>query len=339
MLLDLNDKAQVEKYNSFVYNSPHGTFYQDIRWAEVKSNWIPRYFYIERDGEIVAALSTLSILDNFTGSNLMLGTRGPVCDLHDIDLVTELFDEVKEYARANDIFLVRIDPQVQQNDELLELYKDTDYPIQTEEYKMTQYPISTVLEIKGRTADEILMDLSKSVRKDVRKAHKNGVKIVEGTREDLPLFGEFVASMSERKGIAYRNTDYFTRIYDAFGDDCIFKFAEYEGEKVAGRLNLVYGDRLMALYSADPLIVKQLQSYALRFSDIEDTVRLGKDYFDTGGVFSTDMDDGLYFFKSQFSERNVHHWIGTFDIVLDDEIYDKYLERSRISWEGFHGRD
>ena len=80
MILDKENKILVEKYNNFVKNSPYGHFQQDMRWADLKSNWESVYFYIEEAGEIKAALSLIYIKDQKVGKNFFYGPRGPVCD-------------------------------------------------------------------------------------------------------------------------------------------------------------------------------------------------------------------------------------------------------------------
>lgn len=337
MLLDKNNPAELERYNEFVRNSKHGKFYQDIRWAKVKSNWDPEYFYIERDGEIVAALSTLSINDSLTNKRLMLATRGPVCDIYDRDLVIELFDEVKAYAAENNVFLVRIDPEIEKDEKLYELYEDTDYPIQKERYKLTQYPMSLMLDINGRTSEEMLMDLPSKTRRDVRKAIRNEVEIFEGKREDMATFAELTKDMSENKDLGYRGQEYFERLYDAFGEDVRVIFAKHEDTILACSLMLLYGNTGIYLYGADPIHESLEQSALLRFNEIEYCCNNGYEFYDTGGIFSTDMEDGLYRFKRKWTEDNVIEWVGTFDIVLDEEVYEIYLEDNKARFERNHG--
>lgn len=58
-ILDKTNPAQVAAYNRYMQQSPYANATQDIAWSKVKSDWINEQVYLEKDGEIVAAMSLL----------------------------------------------------------------------------------------------------------------------------------------------------------------------------------------------------------------------------------------------------------------------------------------
>lgn len=334
MLLDVNDKALTQEYDDFIAQSEFGNFYQSRQWSEVKNNWKRHYFYIREEGEIRAAMSVLSVTDSVAGKDFFYASRGPVCDLYDLNTVKALIEEVREYALEHNGFLLRVDPEVKHDEELVSQYAKEGLHFLKNPALTSQPLMSLILELKGRSADEILMDLTKGTRYEIRTSYRRGVEPYVGERSDLELFYKFMVEMSERQSIGHRPLDYFKRVYDAYGETSRLHFARYEGELIAAVLLIGFNKTLTYLYGADPIYVKQNQSAQLQFENIKHAVEKGYDYYDMGGIFSTDIDDGLYKFKQKFTENNIVSWIGNLDIVLDQGAYDKYYSHhmERYDW-------
>ena len=79
-LLDKSNKQDVKRYDDFVRNSKFRSVTQDRLWSEVKDDWGNEHVYLEKDGEIVAALSIL-IKRLPGGFSVLYAPRGPVCDV------------------------------------------------------------------------------------------------------------------------------------------------------------------------------------------------------------------------------------------------------------------
>ncbi|HHU07687.1 MAG TPA: aminoacyltransferase [Clostridiaceae bacterium] len=334
MLLDANDRQLVQKYDDFIAQSEFGNFYQSRQWSKVKDNWKPCYFYLMDHGEITAALSVMSIQDSVAGKEFFYAPRGPVCDLRDLDTVSALIDEVREYALKNNGFLLRLDPEVAHEDELVRQYAKEDLHFLKNPALTSQPLMSLILEIRGRSAEEVLSDFSKSTRKEIRSSYRHGVKFHVGQRSDLETFHKFLVEMSEKKKIGYRPLDYFVRVYDVFGEKSRLYFASYADELIAGGLMIGFNKTLTGLYRADPIHVNKNQSAQMQFENIKYAIDEGYGFYDLGGIYTTDINDGLYKFKQKFTENNVVHWIGNLDIVLDQEAYDKYYTHhmERFDW-------
>ena len=334
MLLDVNDKKLTQEYDDFIARSTYGNFYQSRQWSEIKNNWKRHYFYLKDQGEIRAAMSVLSVSDSLAGKEFFYAPRGPVCDLADLETVTTLIDEVKAYAALNNGFLLRIDPEVEDDEELVRRYAQAGFNFLKNPAMSSQPLMSLILKINGRSADEILADFDKNTRYEVRSSYRRNVEPFVGTRDDLETFYQFMVEMSESKSIGHRPLDYFQRVYDVYSDTSRLHFASYEGELIAGAMLIGFNKTLTYLYGADPIHVRQNQSAQIQFENIKYAVAEGYDYYDLGGIFTTDINDGLFRFKRKFADHKIVHWIGILDIVLDQEAYNKYYTHhmDRFDW-------
>lgn len=95
MILDTNNASELKRYDDFVKSNEYSFLTQDRAWAKIKNNWSEDYVYLENDGEIVAAMSILSI-KAIDEKWLLYANRGPVCDIYDKDTVLALVDQVKK---------------------------------------------------------------------------------------------------------------------------------------------------------------------------------------------------------------------------------------------------
>lgn len=214
MILDKNNKILLEKYNNFVKNSPFGHFQQDIRWADLKSGWDSVYFYIEDKGEIRAALSVIYIKDKKVGKNFFYGPRGPVCDPKDISSCKKLIEEARDFAKEHDGFLLRIDPYLPYNLEIEEDFKKAGLIFRRDKMRSSQPLLNMVLDINGRSEEEILALFSKNTRKHLRKSYKDGITTKILTDEGIKILYGHIEQTALRAKIGYRPFGYFKKLYE-----------------------------------------------------------------------------------------------------------------------------
>lgn len=325
MKLDTSNLDLVKKYNDFVRNSPYGHHMQDTHWSIVKNTWKSVYFYKEKDGQIIAALSIIYIHDSKVDSNFYYAPRGPVCDLNDIDLVKSLIDEASEYIREKGGFLLRLDPEYVYDEELTEKYRKEGLIFVRDHASCSQPLRSLILDINGRDIDEIFKNFSKNTRKHIRSSYRNDIVTTKYGRERLDDFYETIRVMAERAGIGHRDKAYFERLFDAYGDDIRMTFSELDGEVLCVSMMICYGKKCFAIYGASNNKHRNMnQNYQINYEEAKYAADNAYEEYDMGGIFSVDEDDGLYGFKKKFTEDNVKNRIGELDIIFDKEKYLKF---------------
>lgn len=345
MLLDESNVTLCAQFDHFVEFSGYGHLLQSRAWTQVKTNWDHVFFYQMRNDEIVGTLSLLSVMDPKVKRSFFYVPRGPVCDPKDQETLRALLNEALDYARAHNAFLLRVEPNLHDTEENRALSKALQCPLTTECHLSSQPPFDTVLDLGDRDLETIFNDYSKNMRRHIRSAYRHQVQLYFGKREDLPAFAKMVADMSDRKGITHRSLPYFEQLYDSFSDRIHLSFAllpqeitpepktygtfpsvtpveQWTDQKaLACSMIIPFGDTAYALYGADPIYENLEQSYLLDFEEIRYTYEKGLRYYNMGGIFSTSPENALAQFKMKFTQQGVIKWLGSWEFVLDRDIY------------------
>lgn len=317
------------RYKEFVRNSKFAKPMQDPNWAKVKNNWSVDYVYVERNKQIIAAMTVLGI-NNKDSGYFLYAPRGPVCDFKDYNLVDELIKEASVLKDKYNAFLLRIDPEVIFDEKSIYEYRKRDYDFRTygeDEHSFSQPRHSMILPISGMSEDDLFKSFSSSTRRYLRKSFRSGVEtVLETNDKTLDKFYELTKIMAERQGVTYRPKEYFQRLIDHSGG--IIFTTYYEGEALSSSLLIPYGDKVYYLYAASSNEHRnKMPNYNMIWEEIKWSRENGYDYFDFGGVFSLDSLDGLYRFKEGFCYPDRYsNFIGELDVVYDREKYNIFLD-------------
>ena len=153
-----------------------------------------------KKGKIIGAVNILIRKIPLFG-NIMYSSRGPICDIHDIHVMKQLTDGIKELAQKYKAIVYKAEPDIESNDEEFRKvvtnlgYKIKDDAKNFREEIQPRYVFR--LDIKGKTEDEIFAGFHSKTRYNVRLATKKGVVVKEGTREDLKDYHKNVSENIE----------------------------------------------------------------------------------------------------------------------------------------------
>ena len=201
-VLDFNNNKEVEEYEEFVMNHDGSSFMQDLNWSKVKNNWKHEAVYLKENGKIVAAMLLLVQKIPFN-STIIYSPRGPVCDVYNIELVNRLIKEADSIAKKYNACMLKFDPQIIYTKELDDLYKKAGY--KTSGYKpdadtLIQPLHNMVLNIDGKTEDELMKGFAEKTRYNVRLSGRKGVTVrYSRDKKDLKTFYDIYKLLSEIK--------------------------------------------------------------------------------------------------------------------------------------------
>ncbi len=221
----LVDETNVEEYNKFLENHERCNFMQSIEWGKVKAgNWKNEIVLAKDDnGNIIGSLSVLIRKIPIFG-NLMYSSRGPICDIHDENVIKQLTDGVKELAKKYKAFVLKIEPDIVSSDkEFRNIIEKLGYGVKDNaktfaEEIQPRYVFR--LDLKNKTEDDVFKAFHQKTRYNVRLAIKKGVTIKEGTREDLKDFHEIMKITGKRDNFIIRPLEYFQKMYDELRESC-----------------------------------------------------------------------------------------------------------------------
>ena len=312
----LNKEKESKAFKEFLEHHPRCNFQQSLEWGEVKTSWIKEVILsCSQDGKIRGSL-TVWIRKMPIFGNLMYVARGPVCDLHDKDILSDLKEGADTLAKKYKAFVLRMEPDVEKDDQKFrEIVTDLGFEIKddSKDFKDEIQPRFVFqLDLKGKDKDTIFNEFQSKTRYNVRLAIKKGVEIKEGTREDLKVFHDIMVETGKRDNFLIRSLSYFEKMYDELVPTGHMKLlmAYHEGQAISGIITIMYGNKTWYLYGASSNTKRNLMpNYLLQWTMIQDAIDRGNDMYDFRGVSGVVDENhpqyGLYRFKKGFNARFV----------------------------------
>ena len=328
----LEEKDTLE-YKKFLEGHERCNFQQSLEWGNVKTNWKKEVILSEdKDGKIKGSLCVWIRKIPIFG-NIMYSARGPVCDIHDEDVLKDLTEGANLLAKKYNAFVLRIEPDILKTDEKFrEIIQKLNYKIKddSKDFKDEIQPRFVFrLDIKDKTENEIFNNFQSKTRYNVRLATKKGVVIKEGTREDLKDFHDIMVETGERDDFIIRSLSYFEKMYDEMAPKHMkLLMAYYEGKRIAGIIPIMYGNKVWYLYGASSNKHRNLMpNYLLQWTMIKEAIERKADMYDFRGVSGV-VDEshpqyGLYRFKKGFNAEFTE-FIGEVYMPYKPLVYKTY---------------
>ena len=306
----LTNKSDEEEFTKFLETNERCNFQQSLEWSKVKTSWKTEVILAEdKDKKIIGSL-TVWVRKIPIFGNIMYSPRGPICDIHNKEVLSQLTEGAKELAKKYKAIVLRIEPDIKSNDKefkdlMLELgYKIKDDAKNFREEIQPRYVFR--LDVKGKTEDEIFKNFHSKTRYNVRLATKKGVTVKDGTKEDLKDFHKIMVTTGKRDGFIIRPLEYFEKMYDELGPEHMkILMAYYEGKPISGVIPIMYGNKTWYLYGASSNEHRNLMpNYLLQWEMIKMAIKRKDDIYDFRGVSGVVDENhpqyGLYRFKQGF---------------------------------------
>lgn len=329
----ITDEKDKKKYKEFLEKHERCNFQQSPEWAKVKSNWINEVVLAEDENKnIIGAVSVLIRKIPIFGY-IMYSSRGPICDIHDMEVMKQLTDGIKELAKKYKAIVYKAEPDVESSDEeFRKVVTNLGYMIKDDaknfrEEIQPRYVFR--LDIKGKTEEEIFAGFHSKTRYNVRLATKKGVTVKEGTREDLKDFHRIMVETGARDGFIIRPLSYFEKMYDELAPKHMkLLMAYYDGKPISGVIPIMYGNKTWYLYGASSNSHRNLMpNYLLQWEMIKIALERKDDIYDFRGVSGVVDENhpqyGLYRFKKGFG-ATFTEFIGEIYIPFKPFTYSLY---------------
>ena len=316
-MVKLLEKGKDEKkYKDFLEKHPRCNFQQSLEWGNVKTSWIKEVILSEDNkGNIRGSLCVWVRKIPIFG-NIMYVARGPVCDLHDKDVLKDLKEGSDILAKKYKAFVLRMEPDVEKDDEeFRKIVTELGFKIKddSKDFKDEIQPRFVFqLDLRGKDKDTIFKEFHQKTRYNIRLATKKGVEIKEGTKEDLKEFHKIMVETGKRDNFLIRSLSYFEKMYDELAPLGHMKvlMAYYENQAIAGIIPIMYGNKTWYLYGASSNSKRNLMpNYLLQWTMIQEAIDRGDEMYDFRGVSGVVDENhpqyGLYRFKKGFNARFV----------------------------------
>lgn len=333
------------EFRKFADQSPYKSFMQtpEIAHLREKSGWVSYYFGV-KDGEKLIAATMAVAKPTFLGKSTFYTPGGPLLDYENTPLVTFFFKNLKSYAKSHNGYILHIDPyyeliQRDRNGEIVAGGYDRRKVLKTlktlgfraiEHSSQPKYLF--VMDIDGRTSDEILMSFKRNTRNHVRKAGRAGVTVRELKREELDKLKQITEATSERRHFTDRPLSYYQQMYDLFHDRGEVQFILAEAKiddrttPLSAAMFMTYGDEVIYLFSgSDEKYMRDYNAqYAIQWHMIKYAAEHGYKKYNFYGIQGlpdpSAKDYGIYEFKKGFG-GHVVELLGSFELPLNPLFY------------------
>lgn len=234
------EELKSNEYEEYISKNKYTTFYQKEYWGKLKKDggWNYKLVGMKKNNKIVGA--TLLLFKNLPlGLKLFYSPRGFLIDYNDEELLKEFVLEIKEYVKKENGFILKIDPYVEyktrdidgniveggvDNSKVVENLKNLGfkhYGFNKNISKELQPRWMYVLDLKGKTEDEIFSNFSKHYRKTIRRTEKQGLVVERISKDKLMDYKKIMEHTSSRRDFIDRPYSYYENMYDKIGENLI----------------------------------------------------------------------------------------------------------------------
>ena len=226
-------ELEKQEFIEFSQSHPQGLFFQSPYWIEIKeqNGWQGKIVGIKKDGKIIAA--TILLIKKVIGNiRFAYAPRGFLLDYSDFPLLEVFTKEIKSYLKSLGVAFLKINPYVDyqlrdvngepientKNDALMENLKSLGYIhygfyVDMDEKKDLEPRWISVLNIKGKTIDELFKNFRSGTKWGINNSKKNFITMVEANEDNLFEFKNLMEHTSERRGFVDRPLSYYTEMF------------------------------------------------------------------------------------------------------------------------------
>lgn len=258
---------------------------------------------------------------------------GPLIDWNDQGLVKEVFKTIAEVAEREKCVFVRVRPQLIANEKNLQLLEK----LGLKKSPMHLAAEHTVMLDLNKSEEELLSDMRRQTRYEVRQADKQGIKVTNNNDEEtFREFQKVQAETASRQNFIPPSLKTLLAEKTAFGKDItIYEATTAKGEKIAYGLIVKNGKEGDYYEAASTLLNRKLPgAYALLWQVMRDLKKEGYQRFNLWGIAPPNQPNhryaGVTTFKTGFGGEVVEY-VPAHDLVISKVGYlkDLVVEKAR----------
>ncbi len=324
-----NERKIVSDYERYVMSAKNVSFMQSEHWHELKKGWgSEKIVILDKSGNIEGAMQILIKKIPFLNTCFMYAPRGPVCDMHNPHILRELIKRAKLLADKYNAFMLKIDPMILYNDyESINILTSMGfrYDPGMPEDNSVQSLQNYILDIEGKTKEDIFSSFHRKWRYNIRLAQRRGVRC-DYHNGNLDAFYALMSETGKRDGFCVRSKEYFGDMLNAFGDNArLYMCYTPEGEEISGALSVRFGDRVSYVYGCSSGKHRELMpNYLMQWNMISWAAESGCRIYDFMGIPHCYEENhpnyGVYRFKKGFNGKVVRY-AGEFDYIFSKIKY------------------
>ena len=250
---------------------------------------------------------------------------GPLLDWKNKTSVKKAFEKIKEIAKREKCIFVRIRPQLLATAENLKLLEE----LELKKSPMHLAAEHTVIIDLNKKEDELLANMRRQTRYEVRRAEKQGIKVTKDNSEEIfKKFHQVQSETAKRQGFIPPNLKTLLAEKEAFGDNIQIYVAETkDGEKIAYGMMICSGKEADYYEAASTELNRKLPgAYALLWQAMRDFKAASYERFNLWGIAPAGQPNhryaGVTTFKTGFGGE-VGEFVPAHDLIISKVGYLK----------------
>ena len=309
-------------WDKIVKKYPEANFLQSPKYEKMNEILGCKVFSEDFEGKAYV----LMIVRNAKRGRYLEIPCGPLVDFKDKKMVDKVFAKIIKTAQEEKCVFVRMRPQLKAEADNLKLLEK----MGLEKSPMHLAAEHTVMIDLTKSEEELLAEMRRQTRYEVRRADKLGIKVEKSN--DKKIFEEFHAVQVEtakRQNFVPPSLEVLLAEKEAFGDDIVIYKATSEGKPVAYGLIIKSGVEADYYEAASTELNRKLPgAYALLWQAMRDLKKEGYLRFNLWGIAPAGQPNhryaGVTTFKTGFGGE-VLEFVPAHDLVISKIKYLKNL--------------
>ncbi len=288
MGMTIQEITEKEQWNDFLLSQPRGHLLQSYEWGELNrylGGKIYRLGALDNGRLVGSMMLTLSPVAGRLPFTWLYSSRGPTVEHPDSPALGALVEYAQKLLATRERAVVlRLEPDIADDDPAMERWLAAYRALGFQTYPYAVHGRrSWVLDIRPG-ADELLAKFKMTWRQNVRSAERKGVIVREAAGEaDFEAYYTLLKLTSERDAFFIHSKDYHREILRQFAQrgDAVLYLAEHEGEAIAAKVLIRFGERCWDMFGATSNSKRNLKpAYLLQYRCIQWAQAKGCSFFD-----------------------------------------------------------
>lgn len=321
LIKNIEDKKVWEE---FVLSKNEANFLQSWSWGEFHkalNKQIFRTGFYEKE-KLVGVM--LSVIEPARRGRYLTVPGGPIIDWGNKNLIKAFSNEIKKIAKENNCVFVRIRPQLKSDDFSKKIFKDLGFikaPMHLHAELTSQLDIT-------KSEEQLLAQMRKATRYEVRKAIKENIKITSSTDEkEIKKFYEVQMETAKRQKFvpfSYKFLHEQFKVFAAKNQALLYK-AEFEDKLLTQAFIIFYGKEAVYHYGASTDEGRRYPgAYLIQWEAIKEAKKRGITRYNFWGVAPEDKQNhrfsGLSLFKRGFGGTDFEY-LHAQDLIINKPKY------------------
>ncbi|HVZ12505.1 MAG TPA: peptidoglycan bridge formation glycyltransferase FemA/FemB family protein [Patescibacteria group bacterium] len=332
-MVESREISEKNTWEGFLDDHTEANFLQSWLWGDFQASLSRKIFRVGFfENQKLLGLMFAYIETSKRGKFLVV-PGGPIVDWKDKDLLKKFAEELRKIASDNSCVFVRCRPQ---------LVDDNFSQVTFNKLGFKPAPMYLHAELTRqlditKSEEELLANMRKATRYEVKKAEKLEIKIEKNGEKNIEKFYDLQIETANRQKFVPFSKKFLLNQFDIFIKDekAILYTAKFEGKILAQAFIIFYGQEAVYHYGASTEDGRRYPgAYLLQWEAICEAKKRGMSRYNFWGVSPEGSKDhrfaGLSLFKRGFGGQDVAY-LPAQDLVVEGKRYlvDYWFEKLR----------